>query len=164
MIAPPRFTLAEAQAHADAWGFNCGPAAACAMLGMTPAEIRPFLADFERKGYTNPMLMRRILKNLQATYHWQVKPDTWPRRGLVRIQWHGPWDPYPRQAARQTHWVGAMTRETSDIGIFDVNALANGSGWVSLTNWQRVVVPYILKHAVSDANGQWSLTHAAHLT
>ena len=36
--------------------------------------------------------------------------DPWPKLGLVRIQWEGPWldeGVDPRAAYRYTHWVGA---------------------------------------------------------
>lgn len=57
LVLPPplRFGVDEAQAASDEWGFNCGPAALCAVLGLTPAELRPHLGDFERKRYTKPL-------------------------------------------------------------------------------------------------------------
>jgi len=48
------FGVQEANAASEAWGFNCGPGALCAVLDLTPDELRPKLGDFEAKGYTNP--------------------------------------------------------------------------------------------------------------
>lgn len=47
MRPPIRFTEDDAQAAWEAWRFNCGPGALCAITGMTPAELRPHLGDFE---------------------------------------------------------------------------------------------------------------------
>jgi uncharacterized protein (DUF433 family) len=46
-----------------------------------------------------------------------------------------------------------------DIGIWDVNAIANGSGWCSLDGWSSKLVPWILE-SHQGANGRWHLTHA----
>ena len=44
------WTCEEADAMADEWGFNCGPAAICAVTGLSPEQLRPNLVDFESKG------------------------------------------------------------------------------------------------------------------
>ncbi len=72
-----RFTRDEAQAAGEAWGFNCGPGALCAVLGKTPNELRPHLREFERKRYTNPSLMAAILHDLHVpfrrdTMQWEL--------------------------------------------------------------------------------------------
>jgi len=46
-----------------------------------------------------------------------------------------------------------------NIGIWDVNAIANGSGWCSLADWSSKVVPWILE-SYRGANGRWHLTHS----
>jgi hypothetical protein len=95
-------TLESVMAAADAWNFNCGPGALCAVLGKTPEEIRPHLLDFERKGYTNPTLMADILRGLgvsfRRVYECQHKVDgrepVYPSFGLVRLLSSGqvvPW-------------------------------------------------------------------------
>jgi hypothetical protein len=98
-----RFDIDDAQAAVDEWGFNCGPGALCAVLNKTPSELRPHLGDFEQKGYTNPSLMASILRNLNVrfTRHFECRDDAspdnakdfdfYPRFGLIRIQWAGPW-------------------------------------------------------------------------
>jgi hypothetical protein len=164
----PRFTREDAEAAFNAWGCNCGPAAIAAITGLTLFEVRPFLGDFEQKRYTNPTLMWEILGRLGVVWKRRREPLEWPTWGLARIQWHGPWSApgvSPRAAYRYTHWVGSAKREDGTVGVFDVNALANGSGWTSLNDWSEKLVPWILKECVQRAErhqiyGRWSLTHS----
>ena len=94
-----RFSVDDAQLAADAWAANCGPGAVAAICGMTLDELRPFLGDFERKRYTNPTLMWHILDRLGVTWQaarmgtlaWDLRDTLWPRYGLARVQWEGPW-------------------------------------------------------------------------
>jgi hypothetical protein len=142
-----------------------------AVLGITLEQLRPHLGDFEHKRYTNPTLMYQILRSLGAA--WvpivRTKPDrrqiiAWPRLGLVRIQWEGPWTApgVPTRARyRRTHWIGASLR--GGVGVFDVNCLNNGSGWASLYDWSSVVVPHILECCHPTANGAWHQTHVLEL-
>lgn len=177
-VRPPlRFTAQDAEEAFDAWGFSCGPAAVAAICGLTPEEIRPHLGAFELKGYTNPTLMGEILRNLGVEVmefgrmNWRFemerigpsKSRPWPMWGLARIQWEGPWtkEGVPmRVRYRSTHWVGVNSINRDDIGIWDVNALSNGTGWVSLENWEKITVPHILRECHPRANGHWHLTHA----
>jgi hypothetical protein len=167
MITPPRFTLADADRAHSEWGCNCGPAALAAIVGLTLDEVRPHMGDFEQKGYTNPTMMLHALESVGAQFRSRgladnVKLLDWPRYGLARIQWEGPWtNPgVPIRARyRQTHWVGAAHRN-GDIGVFDINCINNGTGWVALGEWRDIVVPYILKGCVPRANGKWHITHA----
>lgn len=158
----PRFTAEDAERAYDEWGANCGPAAIAAICGLTLEEVRPFLGDFESKRYTNPTLMWSILDALGVRWSRQhCSAGYWPKYGLVRVQWHGPWTAanVPARAAyRHTHWVGAA-RRGGEVGVFDINALGNGSGWCSLADWSEQLVPWILKECVPRADGKWSLTH-----
>jgi hypothetical protein len=176
-MTPPalRFTLDEAQAAADAWGFNCGPGALAAVLGLTPDELRPSMGSFEQKGYTNPLLMAEILKRLNVpfrrVFESAVDPGArvvvWPRFGLVRVQWSGPWTkPGVPMAARyrHTHWIGVC-----EIGFlrnrlaFDINAIgisgAFGPGWMLWSQWTGGLVPWLLKECQPKADGRWWPTH-----
>ena len=160
---PVRFNVDEAQAAGDQWGFNCGPGAVAAMLGLTIADVRPKLGDFERKGYTNPTLMLSILNNLGAKWG-RLKDASWPRRGLVRVQWEGPWTrPGVPMAARyrHTHWVGAE-RVTGSLWIFDINAICVG-GWIPAAEWREQIVPWLLKECEPKADGKWHVTHSLEL-
>lgn len=170
-----RFDRDDAQAAADAWGFNCGPAALCAVLGMTPNEIRPHMGDFERKGYTNPTLMGDVLLSLGVRTKLIFRGNNampsgsvpWPQWGLVRVQWGGPWtEPgVPmRVRYRHTHWVAS--RRTRPIGgtrlyhndVFDVNAMCEG-GWISSVEWAAGLVPWLLRQCEPKAHGDWWPTH-----
>ena len=167
---PLRFSLDDAQSASDSWGFNCGPGALCAVLGMTPEEIRPHLGDFESKGYTNPTLMAGILHRLQVPFvrafkftgaskplHVAVK---WPAFGLVRIQWDGPWTASGvpiRARYRHTHWIGY--EENDGLGmVFDVNAMRE-RGWLAFSEWSLQLVPWLLNQVEPKATGDWWPTH-----
>lgn len=179
-MKPLRFSFDEAEKAGEEWGFNCGPAAVAAMCGMSISELRPHLSDFENKHYTNPTLMWEILRNLGVRWKNTLNQCSsehqgmlaWPRFGLVRVQWEGPWTApgVPmRVRYRHTHWVGAVSFG-SDLAvpgweepkIFDVNCLPSG-GWVPLSQWSEHVVPWILKQCQPKANGRWHLTHVVEL-
>ena len=169
---PTRFTLEDADRAHDEWGENCGPGAIAAVMGLTLDELRPHMGDFEQKRYTNPTLMWDVLNRLGVKWRAsRPSPPTnaaWPNYGLARIQWEGPWtEPGVPMRARYrfTHWVGVARgnahRETN-IGIFDINCMNNGSGWVALKDWSDVIVPAILK-LYPRANGRWHITHAVEI-
>lgn len=147
-------------AHTD-WGFNCGPAAICALLGVGPTALRPHLGNFEQNGYTNPTLMKRILRGLWLGMT-SVGVLRWPTWGVARVQWGGPWtepDVPPAAAYRHTHWVAAWSsidRRTS--AVFDINALDRG-GWLPADAWRTEIVPRILRDCVPRADGTYWLTH-----
>lgn len=161
---PTRFTAADAERANEVWGCNCGPSALAAMLQLTLNEVRPLMGDFESKRYTNPTLMFQSLDRAAGLWHWRRRADTdWPAYGLARIQWTGPWTKFgvpARVAYRYTHWVGAIRDPHRGVGIFDVNMLANGTGWASLEDWQSLLVPWLLKEAVPRADGGWFVTHS----
>ena len=162
----PRFSHADAIRAADEWGANCGPGAIAVILGMTLDESRPHLGDFERRRYTNPGLMWSILDGLGIRWSKILRPRRWPAYGLARVQWEGPWTAPgvpPRVAYRHTHWVGVSTADDQNVGIFDINALGNGTGWVSLRHWVDVIVPWILEQCEPGADGGWDLTHGVEI-
>jgi len=166
----PRFTEADAQCAFDAWGCNCGPSALAVVMGMRLDEVRPHLKGFDEKRYTNPLMMYDALRSIGRPWRRlnvrSVAPGLrdrwfWPCFGLSRIQWEGPWtEPgVPIQARyRKTHWVGVM-RANRGVGIWDINAMNNGSGWCSLEDWTRVLVPAITAQ-YKRASGAWHITHS----
>src|SRR3990167_7106632 len=132
----PCFTSADAESAAEAWGCNCGPGALAAILGMTLDAVRPHMGDFERKEYTNPTLMFAALKSAAPGRYATKELRTggkagwdWPRWGLCRVQWEGPWTrpgvPM-RVRYRHTHWIGSCAFSNENIGIFDINCIENG--------------------------------------
>jgi hypothetical protein len=172
-----RFTEMDAIAAADEWGFNCGPAAVAAICGLSLSDLRPHLGDFESKRYTNPTLMAQILRNVGAKVvefgrlNWRFEMKRtgrkpWPRYGLARVQWEGPWtkDGVPIAARyRHTHWVGTCYANQENIGIWDVNCLNNGTGWVGFEEWTNTLVPWLLKECHPRSDGKWHLTHTVEI-
>jgi hypothetical protein len=162
----PRFTLDDMIRASDEWGANCGPGALAAILGLTLDDVRPAFAalGFEAKRYTNPSMMFGALNALKVDWRKHSLPR-WPTYGLARIQWEGPWTApgVPmRVRYRHTHWVGSLWRGDVDenVGVFDINALANGSGWSSLKDWRSILVPWLLEELEPKASGSWHITHA----
>jgi len=164
MILPIAISQQDGQRAFDEWGCNCGPAALAAIMGLTLDQVRPHVGDFERKGYTNPTLMFAALDSVGAKWTKLQGPRCdWPIYGLARIQWEGPWTRpgVPIRARyRHTHWIAVQhPRHSPDVGIFDVNCLHNGTGWVSERNWREVLVPWILQECVPRADGKFHVTH-----
>jgi hypothetical protein len=166
MNPPPlRFTIEQAHAAADEWGFNCGPAALCAALELTPDEVRPHLDGFDRKRCTNPTMMWGALKSLGVKLNKTVLGPksrqtqlAFPSFGLARVQWGGPWcDPGrpPQAAYRHTHWVAAVG-SLQPPAIYDVNYPGS---WVALESWTEVLVREILE-GLPKSDGRWWLTHS----
>lgn len=162
-----KFTIDECQRAEDAWGFNCGPAALCAVLRKSPDGVRPLLGDFEAKRYTNPTLMYAALKlagvTARTTYRGDV-PAAFPdvTHGLVRVQWGGTWiNPGVPMGARyrRTHWVAMRTGRE----VFDVNAMCVG-GWLEFAEWETQLMPWLANQAVPGWDGRIWPTHVIEVT
>ena len=161
-----RFSSEDVDRAIKEWGFNCGPGALCAVLSLTPDELRPFLGDFEKKGYTNPTLMLETLSRCGARYERVYRGDVavyFPSGiplldlAVMRIQWSGRWTrpgvPM-RVRYRHTHWV-AVRKKSNEV--FDVNA----SRWMPWAEWAHELVPWLIGVAVIEgADGGWWPTHA----
>lgn len=169
----PKFTQEDGErAHAE-WGCNCGPGAVAAIVGMTLDEVRPHMeaCGFAGKRYTNPTMMLEVLERLGRQFRSRglasnVPKLEFPRYGIARIQWEGPWTKpgVPmRVRYRYSHWVGSQYSTPDNIGIFDINAIYNGTGWCSLEDWSRVIVPTIVE-CYPRADGNWHITHAIEVT
>lgn len=156
------FGLADAIRAGEEWGANCGPGALAAVLGVTLDAVRPHLTGFDRKRYTNPTMMREALDSLGVDYEWSVRRRAYlpPVYGLARVQWDGPWTKpgVPAAAAyRHTHWVAGRL-SSNEQQIFDINAICVG-GWISFSQWQRQLVPWLLKQVEPKATSDWWFTH-----
>ena len=164
-VNPTRFSLGDAQRAADEWGANCGPGAIAAVLGLTLNEVRPHMQGFDRKRYSNPKLVFAALRSLGV--EWRKSASVWPVRGLVRVQWEGPWT-MPgvplRKRYRHTHWIGArrVGENVWNTEIFDINCICAG-GWVPLVEWTGQVVPWLLRQCEPKAFGGWHQTHVLEL-
>jgi hypothetical protein len=165
MAFPPLFSHDDCIRAYEEWGANCGPTALAAMTLQTLDEVRPLMGDFEQKHYTNPTLMWATLNRIGATWQKLMHPEKWPRYGLALIQFEGPWTApnVPARAAyRHTHWIGVDSGNPDNIGIYDCNAMNNGSGWVSAFDWEHIILPYLLEE-IPKANGKWHIKCAAEI-
>lgn len=83
-----------------------------------------------------------------------------PKYGLARVQWEGPWLAAPDIFTPQmwSHWIGAVTT-TSGLMIFDVNALPEG-GWITFEKWSSWLVPDVLLPTIPEASGDWWIDEA----
>ena len=164
------FTKEESDLASDNWGFNCGPGACCAMFDLTPNQIRSKLFDFEKKKYTNPSLMKKIIKNCGWKYKQVYRGDvlavdealiSFDFKALIRIQWAGPWtepEVPMKERQRYTHWIGVK-----DLNIFDINAM-NIGGWIPFEEWKNELVPWLVDQVDSRCNGNWWPTHILELS
>lgn len=156
-----------------AWGFNCGPAALCAITGLTPEELRPFLVGFEAKPYLNPTTLRAAVRELDVPFDWlkfnhQGKHQLQEKcighhLHVARIQFGGPWTSGacpPRVAYLHTHWIAAY-RSEGGVRVFDVNnpAVDGKVQWLPWAVW--VVIAKALAGDIQRADGTWWFTHAA---
>lgn len=164
----PRFTPNDLERAHALWSCNCGPSSVAAICDLTLDEVRPHFdrAGFPGKHYTNPTMMFAVLRSIGV--RWESLPlkmlgcREWPRWGLCRIQWEGPWTKpgVPMKARyRQTHWIGAAHNDYADVGVWDCNVMGNGAGWCALEDWARFIVPHILE-SVPRSSGGWHITHA----
>jgi len=169
-MMPPavRFTLEQSNEAWEAWRFNCGPSALCAVTSTKPEDALRVLPQFRERGYTNPTMMRAGLKALGATWkelrsesgavnlaHGVISPL--PAFGLVRVQWGGRWtNPgVPIRARyRYSHWIAIAGDQ-----IFDINAMCVG-GWLPFQEWAGQLVPWLLREVYGNKpTGQWWSTH-----
>ncbi len=155
------FDQAALEAANRVWGCNCGPAALAAIAGLSLDTLRPYLVDFEAKGFTNPTMMWSWLRKLDLHHQVFTIDRDWPFWGLARIQFEGRWT-RPGVPARvaygYTHWVAACKPATDDVHVFDVNAVSEG-GWLTLADWREAVVPAIVE-TIKGADGKWHITHS----
>jgi hypothetical protein len=140
------------EAH-DLWGANCGPTALAALLGLDCKNVRlAFNAGGKWPGYTNPSKMEAACRALGANVRWTspgLEPPasaTLPAQGcgLIHVQFTGPWEKWPREAYRHTHWIAFDWRRTLDrygapegdpvLFTFDCNWGPFGA-WMPLDLW-----------------------------
>ena len=126
---------------------------------MTLDEVRPHLVGFDAKRYTNPTMMYDALHTIGRP--WLKVGARWPNYGLARVQWEGPWTKpgAPMRARyRYTHWIGGWFTTERGYGVFDINCINNGTGWVTRQEWKDYVVPALTYH-YPRASGDWHITH-----
>lgn len=158
----PLFTIKEFEAAWNDWGANCGPTAISVICNKPLNYVRNHIDKFDERRYVNPKMMVKTLDSMGIDYH-VTERNTWPSYGLARIQWCGPWteNGVPEfRKWRHTHWVGANSQNSDNIGIFDINAIRNETGWCSLDDWKNYIIPYIIDTCEPECNGKWHITHS----
>jgi len=169
------FTRDEADAAHAQWGCNCGPAALAAVLGVSLDTVRRATdaVGFGTRRYMSPTMMQQAIAKAGATYTANriagvlLQSMHFPRRGLARIQWEGPWTKpgaNPKWAYHYTHWVASWVRDgvtkwdkaaaILDPVVFDING-----GLMLLSEWESEVVPAITA-SIPRADGEWNVTHS----
>jgi hypothetical protein len=155
-------TSEEVASASAEWGCNCGPAALAACLGFRIADVRLFLSNFERRGYMNGRHMRDAVlsaggiiaaETITPLRRMQELPPMahFPRRGLMRIQFGGPWTApkaNPNWAYRHTHWAACGNLGRGDVRVFDIN-----SGYTTFADWTIKTIPQI-----GETKKQWDGT------
>lgn len=155
----------------------CGQTASAALLERPLADVMP---AFPPHSWCNLRDMQAALTVLGA--RWQhsppdtraarlqgrSRPATWPKRGLVQLFFHGPWDApeVPIAASyKASHWV-AVTPLTTPEGkpvpreepwVFDVNTLnldRNG-GWMPRSWWERNILAPLIADTKRATGGWW---------
>ncbi len=154
--APALLFGAEDQQRAyDLYGSNCGPGAIAGICGTTPEHVVGMLGEkFQKIRGTTEIMLRATLDQLGV--RWEDVPAGWPDYGIARVQWGGPWlysdDPFEK--LRHSHWIGVATRGLPNVMIFDINAIGVG-GWISLAEWDDLVIPWLLEACEPEATGEW---------
>jgi hypothetical protein len=159
-LPPIAFSSDDLNRAYDEWRCNCGPAALAAIAGVSLEEVRLHIGEFSRRGYMNVAGMRAAVVSLGYSIsdmgsHLDSPSSTFPRHGLVRVQFTGPWTAKgasPRWAATHTHWVGSH-RIGEVWWVFDVNG-----GWLKFNDWQEEIVPR-LTEVIKRADGGWYPSH-----
>lgn len=171
LTAPPNvlFTAEELERAWVEWSCNCGPSALAVATRKHIDAIRGRIPKFDERYYTNPTMMVGALRSFGVEFRWTRDAERaieWPKNGLARIQWGGPWTapgvPIPARY-RHSHWVAVATIDgmatlagSPGRGIWDVNC----PHWISFENWKDVLVPEILRNCEPKASGEWWVTDA----
>lgn len=180
--AQPRQRRPFALTRADLDAFPlaaCGQTAAAALIERPLAEVLP---AFPPHAHCNLRDMQAALTTLGAL--WQhsppdtraarlpgrARPSTWPRRGLVQIFFHGPWDapevPFA-VSLKASHWVAVspvtdrygepMRGYERDPFVFDVNMLAAkwNHGWMPRSWWEAKILAPLIAETKRATGGWW---------
>lgn len=160
---PLQFDIHDQQRAWDLLGSNCGPGAIAALCGSTPEAVARLLGEqFLKLKGTTEIMLRQALDDLVMP--WEDAAPGWVDYGIARVQWDGPWihDPDPFKKFRHSHWIGVSTRGLPHVMIFDINAISVG-GWISLSEWDAVLRPWLLEACEAEATGRWHISEAIRL-
>jgi len=174
----PRRYFALTRADLDAHPLAaCGQTAVAALLERPLASVMP---TFPPQRWCNLRDMMAALRSLGV--RWQQsppdtratctrvrqRPATWPRRGLVQIFFHGPWDAPEVPFAvsfKASHWVAVAPLTTPDGKpvrgaepmVFDVNTLDRGvnAGWAHRSWWEKQILAPLIAETKRATGGWW---------
>lgn len=135
-----------------AWSASCGHGALAALLGVEVEETRVLLP----KPWTTPTAMRDALRQRRVAFVAETNTDelrrAWPLRGLIFVQFGGPWlkEGVPVAAAyRHTHWV-ATEVTGAERHVYD----ANLDEVIPFGEWTDILLPEIMRD-VRRCDGTW---------
>lgn len=136
------------RAH-ERYGASCGHAALAAILGREVCDVWQAARQvFEGRPYVSAPAMQDALALLYPR-NWRpgaARGQEFPARGLVLIQFEGPWMapglPLGAQLAR-THWI-ATVRDPETISVYDINN--RGGEWLSRGVWEDTTLRDLLAH------------------
>lgn len=165
--------LTRADLDANEWA-ACGQTAVAALIKVPLASVR---AAFPPHPWCNLRDMQTALTKLGTRWHHSppdttapptmrgARPATWPKRGLVQIFFHGPWDApeVPIAASyKASHWVAveplrAPSGAAAESMVFDVNTLDMGmnGGWAPRSWWEKHVLPDLIACFRRTTGGWW---------
>lgn len=154
-----RFDLAAWRAAYAERGANCGPGAIAGICGLPLNPVLDELgAEFARRRGTTEIMLTSALTRFDIP--WRQVPPGLPSYGLARIQWDGPWidDPSPYARLYHSHWIGTDLSGATPM-VFDINAISAG-GWISLSEWDDHLRPWLLADVEPEATGRWWVSDA----
>lgn len=141
-------------------GASCGHAALAAITGREVKDVwHSARLAFEARQYVSAPAMEDALSLVVSRLNWRhgSSARVFPVRGLVLIQWEGPWMapglPFGAQLAR-THWI-AVDRTDAGEMIYDINQ----DGWRMTADWERATVPQIIA-TIKRATGAYHVRKA----
>lgn len=141
------------------WGAACGPSSLAAALGCDVADVRRLFPG--HRGWVNPTHMLQAL-SLTGLRHREPRPgETHPCRGLLFIQFLGPWmAPGVPIAARykRTHWIAVVRNREAERLVWDCNST---TGWMLFEQWRSVLVPELIAH--NRGSDGWRVAKAIEL-
>jgi len=125
----PRYVPWDIEVARINFGANCGPASFATATRREVCRIMQYFAHFDHSPWTTLTQMRRAF--LAAGQAIEVYRCRMPTRGVVLVQWLGPWtqkDLFSRWSLVHTHWIAV-----EDEWIFDCTA----GEWQTRFEWQR---------------------------
>lgn len=150
------YTPPDLDEAADTWEANCAPGAVAALLGRPLADVRRGFPWFPERPWTSPTQLTDAVCSLlpRAGGNWTTYGPAYrgqspveqfkllPRKGLVVVQFDGPWCDLANKRAAYRYTHVAASRHTG-LGpyVYDVNAGSDAApgGWVNVWAWAGVL-------------------------